>query len=217
MKLGPAILAAALAATAIAAAPAAGDASTVSVGIAPAGHGAVASALALNVKGSPQADEISIALDGTQTQYSITSTRPINPPPAPCVQITTNQIHCPTADFATFSASLGAGPDLFSVGPSVKIPVTVAAGGGSDSVFGGSGPDAILGSGGSDRLLGRNGRDTISGGAGSDVVNGGEGRDTLKGLAGQDTLKGGAGRDLLQGGPGKDTLRGGSGRDVENQ
>ncbi len=140
-----------------------------------------------------------MTLDGTQTQYVITSTLPINPPPAPCIQISTFQITCPTADFVSFDASLGAGNDDFIVGPSVGVPVTIAGGTGLDFLRGGSGTDTISGGLGADRLLGNNGADTLRGGKGGDV------------------LKGGLGRDLLNGGKGGDTLRGGPGRDIEKQ
>jgi hypothetical protein len=217
MKQGAVILAAALAATLLGVAPAGGATATVSVGVEAPAHGATASALQLGVKGSPQSDEISIALDGTQTQYVITSTRPINPPPPPCSQISTFQIHCPTSQFTSFTASLGDGSDSFSVGPSVLVPVTVTGGNGADKLFGGSGDDVMLGGNGSDRILGHNGKDELVGGKGSDVANGGNGKDTLTGGAGSDVLKGGAGRDVLRGGAGKDKLRGGGGRDVEKQ
>jgi len=217
MKQGVVILAASLAATLLGVAPAAGAGPAISVGIGAPAHGAQASALQLGVKGSPQADEISIALDGTQTQYVVTSTRPINPPPPPCSQISTFQIHCPTSQFTSFTASLGDGSDSFSVGPSVLVPVTVTGGNGADKLFGGSGDDVMLGGNGSDRLLGHNGKDKLIGGKGSDVANGGKGNDTLIGAKGNDVLKGGPGRDVLQGDAGKDKLLGGPGRDVEKQ
>jgi hypothetical protein len=217
MKQGLAILTACLAAALLGGAPAGAAVPAVSVGIGGPAHGAQASALQLGVKGSPQADEISITLDGTQTQYVVTSTRPINPPPPPCSQITTFQIHCPTSQFTSFTASLGDGSDSFSVGPSVLVAVTVTGGDGADKLFGGSGDDILLGGNGSDRLLGHNGKDQLVGGKGSDVANGGNGKDTLTGAKGNDVLRGGAGRDVLRGGAGKDKLRGGSGRDVEKQ
>jgi hypothetical protein len=217
MKQGAAILTACLAATLLGVAPAGAADPAVSVSIGASARGAQASALQLGVKGSPQAEEISIALDGTQTQYVVTSTRPINPPPPPCSQISTFQIHCPTSQFTSFTASLGDGNDSFSVGPSVLVPVTVTGGDGADNLFGGSGDDILLGGSGSDRLLGHNGKDELVGGKASDVANGGKGKDTLTGGAGNDVLKGGLGSDLLRGGAGKDKLVGGKGRDVEKQ
>jgi Ca2+-binding RTX toxin-like protein len=217
MKQGVATLAAALAVALLAVSPAAGSGPAVTVGTGASVHGAQASALQLGVQGSPQGDEISIGLDGTQTQYVVTSTRPINPPPAPCSQITTFQIHCPKSQFGSFTAALGDGRDHFSVGPSVLVPVTVSGGNGSDNLRGGSGSDTLLGGDGSDRLFGGNGKDTLDGGSGSDVANGGKGKDTLRGQKGNDVLRGGPGSDLLNGGPGKDKLRGGGGRNVEKQ
>ena len=198
MKQGISIIAVLM--TAAIAAPAAARApAPVSVQLGPVQGGASASALQLGVKGSPDADEISVVLDSTQTQYTVTSTRPINPPPPPCAQITTFQISCPIADFVAFSAALGDGSDTFSVGPSVAVPVTMTGGTGRDLLRGGSGPDTALGGDGDDRLLGSNGSDLLKGGAGRDV------------------LKGAKGRDVLKGGPGNDRLLGGPGRDVEKQ
>jgi Ca2+-binding RTX toxin-like protein len=194
MKQGISILAVLLAA-AIAAPAAARDAAPVSVQLGATGGGAHASALQLGIKGSADADEISVALDSTQTQYSITSTRPINPPPPPCAQITTFQITCPVSDFVAFSATLGDSSDSFSVGPSIAVPVTISGGAGRDVLRGGSGPDTVLGGDGNDRLLGGNGRDVLKGAGGKDVLKGGKGRDVLKGGHGNDRLLGGAGRD----------------------
>ena len=199
MKRGISTIAVLLAALPAGAAIASGPAPHVSVDISGGGAGARASALQLGVTGSAEPEEISVTLDGTQTQYVITSTRPINPPPAPCVQISTFQITCPTSDFVSFDATLGAGNDDFTVGPSVDVPVTMSGGTGLDSLSGGSGTDTIAGGPGADRLLGSNGADTLRGGKGADV------------------LKGGRGRDVLNGGKGGDILRGGPGRDIEKQ
>jgi hypothetical protein len=157
---------------------------------------AAASALQLGVKGSPQADEISVALDGAQTSYLVTSTRPINPPPPPCVQISTFQISCPISDFVSFEVELGDGNDDFAVGPSVDVPVTMFGGRGLDELRGGSGPDTIRGGQGGDRLFGNNGKDSLLGGKDRDVLKGGKGRDVLKGASGNDRLQGGPGRDV---------------------
>jgi Ca2+-binding RTX toxin-like protein len=194
MKQGISIFAV-LAVAAIAAPAAASDASPVTVQLGSPGGGAHASALQLGIKGSADADEISVALDSTQTQYAITSTRPINPPPPPCAQITTFQITCPVSDFVAFTATLGDSSDSFSVGPSIAVPVTISGGSGSDDLRGGSGPDTVLGGDGKDRLLGGNGRDVLKGASGRDVLKGGKGRDVLKGGKGTDRLLGGAGRD----------------------
>jgi hypothetical protein len=217
MKQGVAILAAVAACALPGVATAAGAGPGVTVSAGAQARGATASALQLGVQGSPQNDEISVGLDGTQSQYVVTSTRPINPPPAPCSQVTTFQIHCPVSQFSAFTASLGNGRDHFSVGPSVLVPVTITGGKGADNLRGGSGDDTILGGDGSDRLFGANGKDTVDSGAGADVADGGKGKDTLRGQKGNDVLKGGTGRDLLNGGAGKDKLRGGAGRDVEKQ
>jgi Ca2+-binding RTX toxin-like protein len=152
--------------------------------------------LQLGFKGSADADEISVAFDGTQTQYVITSTRPINPPPPPCVQISTFQISCPTSDFVSFSVALGAGNDHFTVGPSITVPVAMFGGAGRDLLRGGSGADTLAGGNGSDRLLGNKGADKLKGGLARDVLKGGEGSDLLEGGKGTDRLLGGAGDDV---------------------
>lgn len=194
MKQGISIIVAMLAASI--AVPAAAGAGPISVQLAAVQGGAHTSALQLGVEGSADADEVSVALDSTQTQYLITSTRPINPPPAPCAQITTFQISCPISDFVAFSAALGDGSDTFSVGPSVAVPVSMTGGTGRDVLRGGSGPDEMLGGDGRDRLLGVNAGDVLKGGAGRDVLKGGKGRDVLKGGSGKDRLLGGPGRDV---------------------
>ena len=167
------------------------------VGFATAGErGAQASALQLGFKGSPDADEISVSLDGTQTKYVITSTRPINPPPPPCVQISTFQISCPTSDFVSFAVALGKGNDNFTVGPSVTVPVTMSGGDGRDVLRGGSGPDTLNGGNGTDRLIGNGGDDELKGGKAHDVLFGNRGRDRLEGGRGRDKLLGGPGNDV---------------------
>jgi hypothetical protein len=196
MKQGTFIITALCLAAGLTTAMPAGAATGVSVRTGPSGHAAQASALQLNITGSPQADEISVALDGTQTQFLITSRNPITAVPVQCTQISTSQISCPTSDFVAFSASLGIGRDAFSVGPSIHIPVSLSGGIGGDSLRGGSGSDTLLGGAGADRLFGGNGRDTLTGGKGSDVLKGGNGRDVLKGGKGQDRLQGGPGRDV---------------------
>jgi hypothetical protein len=197
MKQGTFIIAAlCLAAGLTTAMPAGAAATGVSVRTGPSGHGAQASALQLNITGSPLSDEISIVLDPTQTQFLITSRNPITAVPVQCTSVSTNQISCPTSDFVSFSASLGAGKDAFSVGPSIHIPVSLSGGIGGDTLRGGSGSDTLLGGAGADRLFGGNGADTLLGGKGSDVLNGGKGRDVLKGGSGHDVLRGGPGRDV---------------------
>ncbi|MDQ2939179.1 MAG: hypothetical protein M3R23_01445 [Actinomycetota bacterium] len=196
MKQGTFITALYLAAGLATAAPAPGAAAGISVRTGSSGHGARASALQLNITGSPQADEISVALDGTQTQFLITSRNPITAVPVQCTEISTSQISCPTSEFVAFSASLGIGRDAFSVGPSIHIPVSLSGGIGGDSLRGGSGSDTMRGGAGDDRLFGGNGGDTLNGAKGVDVLKGGRGRDVLKGGKGQDRLLGGPGRDV---------------------
>jgi Ca2+-binding RTX toxin-like protein len=176
----------------LAAAPAPAQAN-VTVGA--AGGGAHVSALNLGITGGPDADRISIRLDGTQTHYVMTSSRPINPPAPPCTQISTFQISCPIPGFVSFSASLGRGNDRFTVGPSIDVAVTAAGSTGHDVLRGGGGLDSLLGGVGHDRLFGNKGRDTLRGGKGADVLTGGEGRDELIGGKGSDALRGGPGRD----------------------
>lgn len=169
---------------------------TAAAGAASSNDSAHASALNLGITGGPDADEISIALDATQTQFVMTSARPINPPSPPCTQISTFQISCPTSGFVSFSASLGRGNDRFTVGPSISVPVTANGGPGRDFVRGGSGADTLLGGKGGDRLFGSNGRDALKGGKGGDSLRGGKGRDELVGGKGGDSLRGGPGRDV---------------------
>jgi RTX calcium-binding nonapeptide repeat (4 copies) len=198
VKQGSLLTALAVTAALAAASPAGSAAPGVAVSAGAVGHGAHASALQLNITGSPQADEISIALDATQTQFLITSRNPITAIPSQCSQISTNQISCPTSQFVSFSASLGFGSDLFSVAPSIHIPVSLSGGSGADQLRGGSGSDTLNGGTGNDRLIGGNGNDTLIGGKGNDVLIGGKGNDTLRGGKGLDKLRPGPGRNVVK-------------------
>jgi Ca2+-binding RTX toxin-like protein len=198
MKQGIAITALLVAGMATAAAAGATGPS-ISVAIGSGDRGAEAASLQLKVTGSPDADEISVGFDASRTQYVITSTHPINPPPLPCTPISTFQIQCPASDFVSFAALLGDGNDNFTVGQAISVPAVLTGGTGLDDLRGGRGSDTLLGGTGGDRLVGRNGQDT------------------LKGAKGRDVLEGGRGRDMLEGGRGRDRLRGGPGRDIEKQ
>jgi Ca2+-binding RTX toxin-like protein len=207
MKQGIAITALLVAGMATAA-PAGGDGPSVLVAVGSSSRGAEAASLQLEVTGSPDADEISVGFDPTRTQYVITSTHPINPPPLPCTPISTFQIQCPASEFVSFAALLGEGNDNFTVGQAISVPAVLTGGTGLDDLRGGSGSDTLLGGDDGDRLVGRGGQDTLKGAKGRDVLEGGMGRDVLEG---------GRGRDRLRGGKGTDTLRGGPGRDIEKQ
>jgi Ca2+-binding RTX toxin-like protein len=196
MKQGIFIIALTLAAGLAASSAAGGAGPTVSVRTAPSGSGAHASALQLNITGSPQADEISVTLDGTETRYLITSRNPITAVPVQCVQVSTSQISCPMSEFVALSASLGVGDDAFSVGPLIHIPVSLYGGVGADTLRGGSGSDILRGGDGADRLFGNSGPDTLIGGKGNDVLRGGKGNDVLRGGKGQDRLLGGPGHNV---------------------
>ena len=197
VKQGSLITALAVAAVLALAAPA-GASPGVSVSAGHGARGAQSSALQLNITGSPQADEISIGLDATQTQFLIISRNPITAIPQQCSQISSNQIRCPTSQFVSFTAALGFGRDLFSVAPSIHIPVSISGGIGADQLRGGGGSDTLNGGTGNDRLIGRNGNDTLIGGKGNDVLIGGKGNDVLRGGKGRDKLQPGPGRNVVQ-------------------
>jgi Ca2+-binding RTX toxin-like protein len=198
VKQGSLITALAVTAALAIVAPAGGASTGVTLSSGATAHRAQASALQLNITGSPQADEISIGLDSTQTQFLITSRNPITAVPTQCSSISTNQISCPTSQFVSFTASLGIGRDSFSVGPSVHIPVSLSGGLGPDRLRGGSGADTLNGGAGNDRLFGENGNDALIGGKGNDKLSGGKGNDTLKGGKGADRLFGGPGRNVVK-------------------
>jgi hypothetical protein len=198
VKQGSLLTGLAVAAALAAAAPATGAAPGVSIGAGSSARGAHSSALQLNITGSPQADEISIGLDGTQTQFLITSRNPITAVPPQCSQISSNQISCPISQFVSFTASLGFGRDLFSVAPAIHIPASISGGLGPDQLRGGSAADTLNGGAGNDRLIGGNGDDTLIGGKGNDVLIGGKGKDTLRGGKGNDKLRAGPGRNVVK-------------------
>lgn len=113
--------------------------------------------------------------------------------------------------------SLAGGADHFVVdemAQSIRIPMTVLGGGGSDLLITGSGDDEIAAGAGRDRVVARQGDDLIFGGGSRDQIAGGDGLDTLIGGSGDDALEGGAGDDSLAGGAGDDHLGGGEGADL---
>ncbi len=208
------LIAAACLAGGIATGSAAGSLPAISIAFGDSGARADAAALQLDVTGSPGADQVSITLDSTQTQLLVTSSHVINPPPAPCSQLSSTEISCPLFQFASIKVDLGAGDDTLTVAPSIHLAVAAQGGSGDDQLEGGSGSDTLSGGGGNDRLIGGNGPDTLEGGRGNDTLYGGPGRDRLFGGPGRDLLNGGSGNDLLNGGPGRDRLNGGPGRDI---
>ena len=74
--------------------------------------------------------------------------------------------------------------------------------------------ERILGTDGDDTIAAQGGSDTLFGDAGDDTLSGGDGRDILLGDSGDDTIYGGDGDDTLVGGLGDDSLTGGTGSDT---
>jgi Ca2+-binding RTX toxin-like protein len=62
------------------------------------------------------------------------------------------------------------GADSISIDPSITIPVTLAGGGGADSLRAGGGNETLLGGGGNDSLIDGSGIDSMYGGRGTDTL-----------------------------------------------
>jgi hypothetical protein len=122
-----------------------------------------------------------------------------------CTEIgTTTEVRCSSGFGVSLTVTGGNERDVFSAN-SLTFGVTLAGGGGGDSLSGGAGPDALDGGGG---------RDTLSSNDGNDVLDGGDDADSLNAGAGDDTLQGGGGRDTLRPGTGADQVHGGEGFDI---
>ena len=106
-------------------------------------------------------------------------------------------------------ASLGDGVDRIVIDPSVKIPVTIDAGAGDDTIeVRGSGSGVSISGGENDDLI------TI-GGSVSGIADGGAGNDTIRNTGtGVMTLRGGDDDDLLVGATAGDVLEGGQHNDT---
>ncbi len=81
---------------------------------------------------------------------------------------------------------------------STTYDLTIAAGGGNDSITGRDADDIIYGGLGADTINGGGGNDTIYGGAGGDTLNGGDGDDTFNDAGLNDVITGGAGNDTIK-------------------
>jgi Ca2+-binding RTX toxin-like protein len=144
--------------------------------------------------GSPMADNISVILDSTGTNISVTEDG---------VSKT-----YPLASVRSITIDSGGGNDNIALARSdgtraIPIPVSVLGGAGNDTITGGSGNDSIFGG---------DGNDSIHGGAGNDSLEGDLGNDTLNGDAGDDNLNGGT-EVLGQNNDGADKIFGGAGND----
>jgi hypothetical protein len=135
-----------------------------------------------------------ISVNSITGDYEFSTDRGFSDPlPTGCGYITTTWVKCP-AGFTHLTVKLGDQADGV-LAPDVRVPMTINAGGGDDSVTGGQAADEINGEEGQDTLVG----DGVWGGANShDEIDGGAGDDTLRGdvyARGHDVLRGGAGTD----------------------
>jgi Ca2+-binding RTX toxin-like protein len=107
------------------------------------------------------------------------------------------ELLCEAAAIGGFEVNAGAGDDLVSVDPRVRIPATLRGGLGDDHLSGGGGADKLIGGSGNDVLNGRGGNDSLFGGSENDLLLGGTGDDLLNGGSGEDRLHGQSGRNEL--------------------
>lgn len=112
-----------------------------------------------------------------------------------------------------------------------RMPISVDAGNGDDTLFGSQDLNDILFAGDGNDLInvapaapissrqllrGGDGDDTIHGGTSGDSIQAGDGFDLVLGGAGNDTIDGGDGDDVLNGGDGDDSITGSNGEDDIN-
>jgi hypothetical protein len=138
----------------------------------------------LYVKGSPQADDLTISPDGDQ---SVLFTDPAGVEGCEPVDATT--MRCGASRCCKYlNISLEEGDDRLRIADGMNLDVVAHGGDGDDT------------------LLGGQFRDRLQGGPGNDVLSGGDGMDRLDGWTGNDEMDGGLGRDDLFGGEGRDRV-----------
>ena len=137
----------------------------------------------LDIRGSEDADDISVARDGSG------------------VRVTVNGLsETFFGDVGEIRIEANGGGDTVTIGDGLPY-ARIFGGDGDDTITGGEGRDAIYGGAGDDEL--RAGDTT---GRPGDHLEGGDGDDTLFGSNGDDTLDGGLGDDSLEGGDGIDAV-----------
>ncbi len=146
--------------------------------------------------GAPMPDSISVILDSTGKNISVTEDGVSK--------------SYPLASVKSISIDSGGGNDSIALAKSdgsraIPIPVSVLGGAGNDTITGGGNNDSLFGGDGNDSIHGGNGNDSIEGGIGNDTLNGDEGNDILNGGTevlgqnsdGADNISGGAGNDSV--------------------
>lgn len=155
----------------------------------------------LQIGGTPNADDLSLALENGQIvlRSNASVVNSFDP-----------------ADIDGIEITGGDGDDTLqnTLGGDLAGLVTLRGGAGNDTVTGAGRYDHVYGEAGDDLLQAGNDDTLLYGGEGSDTLLGNLGRDAIYGGPGDDVLTGGPGDDLLDGGVGDDTLQGSDGDDT---
>jgi hypothetical protein len=130
-----------------------------------------------------------------------------------CTQDSATQVSCEPGYVDVIDGNLRNGADIFTAAPSLAISIGVDLVGPDRRLTGGPGRDQVNGGAGRDLIEGGGGPDVLNAGGRTDVVRGGAGRDELRGGGAPDALFGGGGPDHLDGGGGRDLCNGGGGID----
>jgi Ca2+-binding RTX toxin-like protein len=189
-------------AAALAVAPAAAHAATISAD--GAGHYTYSAA-----PGEKNNLSLQFSDDGTSVVFYSYGV-PVTSLPAGCTNDDSGQSPTCTVAPSSVSVSLADGDDSFNRSGIDTVPVTVDGGDGADWLRGDDGADTLRGGPGKDKLEGFKGDDNLDGGDGDDEVDGAAGADTLQGGAGNDLLHpddfNDPSADVVDGGPGIDSI-----------
>jgi Ca2+-binding RTX toxin-like protein len=155
--------------------------------------------LTVLLAGGAEENRISIAISADGRSYVIDSIVALEVGGEVCwhPEGQETELLCEATAIGGFEVNAGAGDDLVSVDPKVRIPVTLRGGPGADRLSGGGGDDKLVGGGGDDILSGRGGNDSLFGGPENDLLFGGSGDDLLSGGSGVDRLHGQSGQNEL--------------------
>ena len=132
----------------------------------------------LTVTGTSVADNISVILDATGKNISVSTGK--------------NSTSFPLAGVTGIFVDAGGGNDVVSLirgdgSRGIPIRTTVAGGNGNDKITGGNSNDSLAGGAGNDTLLGGRGDDFLNGGSDA-ITSSSDGADFLSGGAGNDSV-----------------------------
>jgi Ca2+-binding RTX toxin-like protein len=162
--------------------------------------------------GGPGPTNINISLSADGRTYVVNANGPLEAGINACSNLPGNldELICQASAIGAFEVNGGSGGDTEIVAKTVKVPVTLRGGSGTNLLEGGGGANILVGGPGEDTLIGHGSGDRLYGGPGNDRLYAGPGEgERLFGGPGNDRLYAGPGNnDRLYGGPGNDILKG---------